>query len=136
MTIGLIILFNDSIDSSIELFDLLDFMRNRKHIKVCIVDNISRNSYLRALIGDVEELHNDLVVLDTKRNLPEKAALKAGVRLIKSKFNIDFIYFTNYETLSQSSSEIKNLFSNEHVYSENQISNHNQNKIGNSKLLD
>lgn len=98
MKIGILIVFRND-ESKIEVHQFIELFTKTTKLNVCLVNNGSTDNTLELLKEIQEESSIPISIIDVKRNRGHNAAIKAGVRYLKSIEELPYIlYLQKYTT--------------------------------------
>ena len=98
MKIGILIIFRND-ENTIDTQKFINLFSEKKNVTVCFVNNSSTDNTLHLLREIQEEVPLPISIIDVKKNRGHNAAIKAGVRYLKS--TKDLPHIVCMETFSQ-----------------------------------
>lgn len=98
MNIGIIIIFNNNA-SDINPKIFVDNIRSTDHIRMCFVDNESRDATLEKLIEIKEICSEKVSIVEIKKRVTRESAKRAGARFMFNDFNLKHIGFIDANVL-------------------------------------
>lgn len=108
MKIGILIVFRND-ESIIEVQKFTELFAEKNKFTVCFVNNGSTDSTLELLKEIKEEVSIPISIIDVKKSRGHNAAIKAGVRYLKSKDDLPYTLCLQQYT-SQDFSTLKKVF--------------------------
>ncbi len=98
MKLGVIVVFhNNALDIDNTFF--IEYLKNLQNVVFCFVNNASKDHTFQVLKSIVDHYPELLCLVDIKKQMPELSAIKAGVRLLKSIHELEFIGLININHL-------------------------------------
>ena len=105
---GIIILFTDD-ETRIQKNQFINLF-NQKEVKLCFVNNGSKDNTLHVLESVRDDLESkSVVIIDIKKNKGTTAAVKAGARYLQNSEDFKYIMYFKSDMLSYFENE-KNQF--------------------------
>jgi glycosyltransferase involved in cell wall biosynthesis len=95
---GILIIFSED-EKSIHKNQFIDLF-NQRDIKLCFVNNGSKDATLEVLKSLQDDIETELFILDIKKNKGVNAAIKAGARYLFSSGDLKCILYFHSNMLS------------------------------------
>ena len=110
---GIIIVFSND-ENKIDQGQFINLF-NQDDVKICLVNNGSKDNTLEVLEAVKSEINTDISILDIKKDNGTNAAIKAGARFLFSNEDLKFIIFiepnklTNFKDLKNQLEILKKI---------------------------
>ena len=125
---GIIILFSDD-ETKIQKNQFINLF-NQKEVKLCFVNNGSKDNTLHILESVRDDLEsNSVVIIDIKKNKGTTAAVKAGARYLLNSGDLKYIMYFKSNMLSyfeNETNQFENLKNMENSFNDRFSTNNNR----------
>ncbi|MDT0558989.1 family 2 glycosyl transferase [Ichthyenterobacterium sp. W332] len=108
MNIGVIIIFHNNV-TDINPEDFIENINSTEHIKMCLVDNESKDETLEKLLEIKEACMDKVSIVQIKKKVNRESAKRAGARYLFNDFDLKHIGFIDTNNLIEQNYNINEI---------------------------